>query len=149
ERRMCRWRPRWGQGCSWCSLVALADLSQIPLDPHDTFHSLEPHKQALQLIQSVYLQCRVDQGDFFTGADLGGDGGHIDADLGDNGGDIANEARAIVGGDDDGSQVALLAHAGPSDVDEAFAFTLAIATDVFAVGAVNDGALAATDEADN
>src|SRR5258708_6516155 len=60
-----------------------------------------------------------------------------------------DQAGAIAGSDEHRREVALLAHGGPVDVDQALAVALAIALDIFAVGPVNDRALAPADKADD
>ena len=64
-------------------------------------------------------------------------------------GDIANQARAVTGGDQDGRKVALLSHTDPTDGDQPFTFAFAIAADILTVGAMDNCSLAATDKADD
>src|ERR1700730_17561416 len=111
----------------------------------DILHLLQFVKETLQLIQVLDLQGCANEGHLFA-TDISADRGHVHANIRDNRGNIENETRAVVSCNQDRCQVALLVHTVPTHRDQAFALALAVTTNILAISAVDDCALAAADE---
>src|SRR5947209_16190152 len=112
-------------------------------------NALQPCKQACQLIQAVHFHDYINQHGLAVAARIRTHGGHVDPGIGDEGGDVADQTRAVTGAKDKRGHVARLTHADPVDIDEAFALTLLVALDVLTVGTMDNDSLASANKAEN
>ena len=129
------------------SYLCLLFLAEVAFDLSHIFDLLEFGEDAIELVHTIDLQGGVDERFLAVAAHVGSNRCHVDPDFRNNAGNIADQSGSVTSRDQDGGKIALLPHTHPTHRNEAFTLALAVAANIFAIGAVDYGSFAAADKA--